>query len=84
LTNAEMFERALRLCTPQFVSGHLDDAEAVSFLSHARHLMFSCSGAELPNSRYASPKCAAVYARRSSLIEDRGHTAVTARLARIA
>src|SRR5215467_15468465 len=43
LANAEMFERALSLSTPEFVRRYLDHAETVGFFSHIDHNDFSLS-----------------------------------------
>src|SRR6516164_1603475 len=39
MADAEMLEGTLGLGTPQLVSGHFHDAEAVSLFSHVRHLI---------------------------------------------
>ena len=40
--NAEMLERSLGLRPPQLVCGHLDHAEAVTFLTEIRHVHSPC------------------------------------------
>src|SRR5215468_3330627 len=42
LADAEMLEGTLRLSTPQLVSGHFHDAEAVSLFSHVGHPIPPC------------------------------------------
>src|SRR5215469_11148197 len=43
LANAEMFERALSLSTPELVCRYLDHAETIGFFSHIGHTDFSLS-----------------------------------------
>ena len=42
-SDAEVFERALCLRSPQLVRGYFNDAKTVSLFSHAGHLIFSCT-----------------------------------------